>query len=79
MPETPQFDPAHLVKLANARMPFGKYAGSLLLDLPEAYVVWFSRAGFPKGELGELLAELYVIKENGLEGLVRPLVGKRVP
>jgi len=67
-------DPAYLVKLANARMPFGKYAGSLLIDLPEAYVVWFSRVGYPEGEIGELLANIYAIKENGLEGLLRPLV-----
>jgi uncharacterized protein (DUF3820 family) len=50
----------YLVRLANARMPFGKYAGSLLIDLPEAYVVWFARKaareGGPAGEIGELLA-----------------------
>jgi uncharacterized protein len=63
-----------LIKLANARMPFGKYAGRLLIDLPEAYVVWFAHKGWPDGEIGELLASLYAIKENGLEGLLRPLV-----
>ena len=63
-----------LERLANARMPFGKYAGRLLIDLPEAYVVWFARKGWPKGELGELLSSLYVIKENCLEALLRPLV-----
>jgi uncharacterized protein len=68
------FDPQYLVRLANARMPFGKYSGSLLIDLPEAYVVWFSREGWPQGEIGELLASLYVVKENGLEPLLRPLV-----
>jgi hypothetical protein len=67
-------DGAFLVRLANARMPFGKYAGRLLIDLPEAYVVWFSRKGYPKGETGELLESLYAIKENGLEPLLRPLV-----
>lgn len=67
-------DPAFLDKLANARMPFGKYAGRLLIDLPEAYVVWFSRKGWPTGEIGELLRSLYAIKENGLEPLLRPLV-----
>jgi len=55
-------------------MPFGKYAGRLLIDLPEAYVVWFSRKGWPTGEIGELLRSLYAIKENGLEPLLRPLV-----
>jgi uncharacterized protein (DUF3820 family) len=68
------FDTGLLVELANARMPFGKYKGRLLLDLPEAYVVWFAREGWPAGRLGELLASLYAIKENGLEGLLRPLV-----
>lgn len=67
-------DPGFLVRLANARMPFGRYSGSLLLDLPEAYVVWFARKGWPEGELGEQLAALYSIKENGQEDLLRPLV-----
>lgn len=67
----------YLVRLANARMPFGRYAGSLLIDLPEGYVVWFARKGYPNGEIGELLASLYAIKENGLEGLLRPLVDGR--
>lgn len=67
-------DPGFLLRLANARMPFGRYAGSLLIDLPEAYVVWFARAGWPEGELGEQLAALYSIKENGQEGILRPLV-----
>jgi hypothetical protein len=55
-------------------MPFGKYTGTLLIDLPEAYVVWFARSGYPEGEIGEMLASLYAIKENGLESLLRPLV-----
>lgn len=69
-------DSQYLLRLANARMPFGRYAGSLLIDLPEAYVVWFCRKGYPEGEIGELLSSLYAIKENGLEGLLRPLVGR---
>ena len=79
MAETPLFDPAYLIKLANATMPFGKYAGRLLLDLPEPYVIWFARSGFPKGELGELLASIQSVKENGLESLLRPLVKKQGP
>lgn len=67
-------DAEYLLKLANTRMPFGKYAGRLLIDLPEPYVVWFSRKGWPAGELGELLASLYAIKENGLEEMLLPLV-----
>lgn len=74
MEDPDSFDTAALVVLANARMPFGKYAGRLLIDLPEAYVVWFSHKGFPKGTIGEQLKSLYTIKENGLEPLLRPLV-----
>jgi len=74
MSDFPFGDTEFLLRLANARMPFGKYAGRLLIDLPEAYVVWFARKGYPEGEIGELLANLYAIKENGLEGLLRPLV-----
>ena len=68
-----ELKPEHLKKLANMKMPFGKYAGRVLIDLPEPYVCWFERKGFPKGELGELLATLYVVKLNGLESLLQPL------
>jgi len=77
MEEIPGFDSSALLRLANARMPFGKYAGRLLIDLPEAYVVWFSHKGYPRGEIGEQLQSLYAIKENGLESLLRPLVEAR--
>lgn len=50
-------------------MPYGKYKGMRLIDLPEPYVVWYHSKGFPKGELGELLGILYEIKLNGLEFL----------
>jgi len=66
-------DPEELLKLANYKMPFGKFKGSLLIDLPEPYVVWFASEGFPKGELGELLNIVYTIKVNGLEPLFDPL------
>ena len=66
-------DPAAMLKLAKMRMPFGKYKGRLLIDLPEPYVVWFSRKGFPKGELGDMLRTVYEIKTNGLEYLFKPL------
>ena len=68
-----QPDPAHFLELAGYRMPFGKYKGVRLVDLPEPYVVWFSRQGFPKGELGLLLQSVYEIKVNGLEHLFAPL------
>lgn len=62
-----------LEKIANMRMPFGKYKGRPLIDLPEPYVVWFARQGFPGGSLGRLLHTLYEIKLNGLEHLIRPM------
>lgn len=68
-------DKAELLKLAAARMPFGKYAGCRLVDLPEPYVVWFAQQGFPDGELGALLRAVYEIKVNGLEYLFAPLRG----
>lgn len=73
MSETPQFDPAHLGHLAKTLMPFGKYEGRPLIDLPEDYLVWFAGKGFPPGKLGEMLQEVYEIKLNGLEYLFDPL------
>lgn len=69
-------DRAQLLKLARARMPYGKYAGLLLIDLPEPYLVWMRQNGFPQGEVGELLQCMYEIKANGLEYLFEPLRGK---
>ncbi len=66
-------NPEHLVTLARYRMPFGKYKGRLLVELPEPYLVWFSQKGFPKGELGRMLHEMHDIKVNGLEFLLRGL------
>jgi uncharacterized protein len=77
--DMPSYDAAELLRLANARMPFGKYAGFLLLDLPESYLIWFARKGYPEGELGRQLASIYTIKENGLEHLLRPLVRNAQP
>ena len=53
------------------KMPFGKYKGLRLVDLPEPYLVWFSRKGFPEGKLGRLLQTVYEIKLNGLEYLFK--------
>ena len=68
-----QSDSTQLLKLAKYRMPLGKYANRLLIDLPEPYVVWFANKGFPNGELGKMLAIVHEIKVNGLEYLFEPL------
>ncbi len=61
-------------KLVKTKMPFGRYANSLLIDLPERYILWFKEKGFPKGELGKMLEIVYEIKLNGLEKLVKEAV-----
>lgn len=66
-------NPEVLLELANTTMPYGRYQGMRLCDLPEPYVVWYHTKGFPKGHLGELLGTLYEIKVNGLEYLLEPL------
>ncbi|TRY15552.1 DUF3820 family protein [Shewanella hanedai] len=63
-----------LLEAINQKMPFGKYAGRKLLELPEPYLVWFHSKGFPEGKLGEQLALMYEIKLNGLEGMLQPLL-----
>ena len=69
----PSFNKAHLLKLAQYKMPFGKYKDSYLSELPLPYLLWFQRKGFPKGNLGQNLQEVLELKENGLEGLLRQL------
>jgi len=71
--DTVMSDKEYLLKLARTTMPFGRYAGRHLVDLPEDYVVWFKQKGFPAGLLGRQLQEIYEIKLNGLEYLLRPL------
>jgi len=58
-----------MFRLGNYRMPFGKYKGKRLIDIPEAYFVWFMRKGLPEGELGRMISAAYEIKVNGLEYL----------
>ncbi|MBY6191878.1 DUF3820 family protein [Microbulbifer agarilyticus] len=62
-----------LIDIARTEMPFGKYAGRLLIDLPEEYLLWFAKKEFPNGRLGQLMALTLEIKIEGLEGLVKPL------
>lgn len=66
-------DSEELLAAVNQVMPFGKYKGRKLLELPEPYLVWFQQQGFPEGNLGRQLALIYEAKLNGLESLLRPL------
>jgi len=68
-----QPDPNFLIQLANTKMPFGKYKGVFLIDLPEHYLVWYRNKGFPKGKLGQFMESAFDIKRNGLENLIYKL------
>lgn len=74
----PMFDKEDLLKLANMPMPFGKYQGKVLIDLPEEYLLWFAKKGFPRGELGRLMQLALEIRINGQESLIRPLKGHNI-
>jgi uncharacterized protein (DUF3820 family) len=63
----------HLERLVTVEMPFGKYQGRLIADLPGDYLNWFAREGFPKSEIGRLLALMHEIDHNGLSDLLTPL------
>ncbi|MES2207809.1 MAG: DUF3820 family protein [Pseudomonadota bacterium] len=71
--ENVQLDAEFLKDLVSTPMPYGKYEGYMLADVPEHYLMWLSRQGFPKGKLGQLLALAYEIRLNGLEYLLKPL------
>jgi uncharacterized protein (DUF3820 family) len=62
-----------LLELVKFKMPFGRYKGTILANLPVSYLEWFQRNGFPEGKLGMMLATMYEIKSNGLEYLLEPL------
>lgn len=66
-------NPEDLQRLVTLEMPYGKYKGRILADLPGHYLNWFAREGFPKGELGRLLQLMQEIDHNGLSGLLEPL------
>ena len=70
------FNPELLFDLVKTPMPFGRYKGVLISNLPVSYLEWFNREGFPNGKLGALLATMYEIKLNGLEDLLKPLKNK---
>ncbi len=68
-----QPNPQLLLDLVKMQMPYGRYKGTLLCNLPVSYLEWFNRKGFPEGKIGELLQTIYEIKLNGLEYLLQPL------
>ena len=69
-----ELDGTVLIELAHYKMPFGKYKGKYLVNIPEFYYTWFQQKGFPQGKLGKLMQEMNEIKINGLEELIRPLI-----
>jgi len=69
-------NPMLLLQLVEMKMPFGKFKGMLLCDLPVSYLEWFNRKGFPEGKLGILLQTMLEIKMNGLDDLLKPLKKK---
>ncbi len=79
MPNTDAQDPQQqqLIDAINQVMPFGKYQGRRLLELPEPYLVWFHKEGFPNNKLGRQLALIYEVKLNGLEGMLKPLLKRK--
>ncbi|MEG9328180.1 DUF3820 family protein [Salinimicrobium catena] len=70
-----EIQPNHksLLELAHAKMYFGKYKGRYLSELPEHYLVWFRQQGFPKGKLGDQLQQVFELKVNGMEHILRTI------
>ncbi|GAA4203742.1 hypothetical protein D3C87_544930 [compost metagenome] len=70
-------DPTLLLDLVKMQMPYGKYKGYLICNIPESYLLWYKDKGFPKGKLGDLMATMFEIRVNGLEYLLTPLKNQR--
>ncbi|SDG04072.1 hypothetical protein SAMN05421827_10312 [Pedobacter terrae] len=70
-------DPSLLLDLVKMQMPYGKYKGYLICNIPESYLLWYKDKGFPKGKLGDLMATMFEIRVNGLEYLLTPLKNQR--
>ena len=66
-------DQQFLIDLARMKMPFGKYKGRFLIDLPEHYIVWYRNKGFPNGKLGKQMELVYELQLNGLEYIIREI------
>jgi len=71
-------DPSLLLDLVKMQMPYGKYKGYLICNIPESYLLWYKDKGFPKGKLGDLMATMFEIRVNGLEYLLTPLKANRL-
>ena len=67
-------DKQFLIDLAKMKMPYGKYKGRYLIDLPEHYLIWYKNKGFPNGKIGKQLESVYEIQLNGLEDIVREVL-----
>lgn len=73
MDTSPTPNPEILLKTLSYKMPYGKYKGVTIADLPVSYLEWFKNKGFPKGTLGMLMATVYEIKINGLQDILKKL------
>jgi uncharacterized protein (DUF3820 family) len=73
IPNNLNMNPEDLLLLVTRSMPYGKYKGRLIADLPGNYLNWFARKGFPEGEIGRLLALMQEVDHNGLSSLLNPL------
>ena len=73
------FDKRDLLQLAHMKMPFGKYKGQVLIDIPEEYLLWLANKGFPQGKLGMLLELALEIRINGLEKIIEPMKAMAYP
>ncbi|WP_373058999.1 DUF3820 family protein [Zunongwangia sp. H14] len=62
-----------LLELAHAKMHFGKYKDYYISDIPEYYLVWYKQKGFPEGKLGQQMQQVYELKLNGMEGILRKI------
>ena len=70
------YDQTFLIKMVQAKMPFGQYKGWYITDLPVHYLEWFNRQGFPDGTLGQYLSTMYEVKHNGLDHVIEPIKKK---
>jgi len=70
------YDRTFLIRLVKARMPYGQFKDRYITDLPVHYLEWFSRQGFPEGQIGQFLATMFEIKTNGLDIILEPIKKK---